>query len=93
MKLSAIMSALMLPLALHAGSIIQKPLDEFVIYDIPVAYKSGTTTIMFPPAISGLYAKSVATQEQENATRIAGVWKTSKPRGRSTGCHASTTNT
>ena len=67
MKLSAIMSALMLPLALHAGSITQKPLDEFVIYDIPVAFKSGTTTILFPSQISGLYAKSVATQEQENA--------------------------
>lgn len=67
MKLSAIMSGLMLPLALHAGSIIQKPLDEFVIYNIPVAFKSGTTTIMFPSAISGLYAKSVAMQEQENA--------------------------
>ncbi|CAN5755002.1 hypothetical protein BH09VER1_BH09VER1_12600 [soil metagenome] len=51
----------------HAGPIIQKPLDEFVIYDVPVARKSGTTTIMFPSQISGLYAKSVATQEQENA--------------------------
>jgi hypothetical protein len=52
---------------LYAGPIIQKPLDEFVIYDIPVAEKSGTTTIMFPSEISGLYAKSVSTQEQENA--------------------------
>lgn len=67
MKFSAIISLLMLPLALHAGSIIQKPLDEFVIYDIPVAFKSGTTTVMFPSQISGLYARSVATQEQENA--------------------------
>jgi hypothetical protein len=32
-----------------------------------VAQKSGTTTIMFPSEISGLYAKSVSTQEQENA--------------------------
>lgn len=52
---------------LKAGPIIQKPLDEYVIYDIPVAEKSGTTTIMFPSEISGLYAKSVSTQEQENA--------------------------
>jgi hypothetical protein len=51
----------------YAGPITQKPLDEFVIYDIPVASKSGTTTIMFPSEISGLYAKSVAIQEQENA--------------------------
>jgi len=51
----------------YAGPITQKPLDEFVIYDIPVASKSGTTTIMFPAEISGLYAKSVAVQEQENA--------------------------
>jgi hypothetical protein len=52
---------------LDAGEITQKPLDEFVIYSIPVAYKSGNTTILFPSAISGLYAKSVATQEQPNA--------------------------
>ena len=50
-----------------AGPITQKPLDEFVIYDIPVAQKTGTTTIMFPSEISGLYAKSVSTQEQDNA--------------------------
>jgi hypothetical protein len=50
----------------YAGPIIQKPLDEFVIYDIPVAQKTGTTTIMFPSEVSGLYAKSVSTQEQEN---------------------------
>ena len=42
----------------YAGPITQKPLDEYVIYDIPVAEKSGTTTIMFPSEISGLYAKS-----------------------------------
>ena len=47
-----------------AGQIVQKPLDEFVIYKIPVAFQSGNTTILFPSAISGLYAKSVAVQEQ-----------------------------
>lgn len=51
----------------YAEPITQKPLDEFVIYDVPVAQKTGTTTIMFPSEISGLYAKSVSTQEQENA--------------------------
>jgi hypothetical protein len=51
----------------QAGPIVQKPLDDFVIYDVPVAYRSGTTTIMFPSQISGLFAKTVSTQEQENA--------------------------
>jgi len=59
--------SLLLVATAYAGPITQKPLDEFVIYDIPVASKSGTTTIMFPSEISGLYAKTVAVQEQENA--------------------------
>lgn len=67
MKCSATISFFLFPLVLCAGPITQKPLDEFVIYDIPVAQKSGTTTIMFPSQISGLFAKSVSTQEQENA--------------------------
>ena len=67
MKCSATLSFFLFPLVLCAGPITQKPLDEFVIYDINVASKSGTTTIMFPAEISGLYAKSVAIQEQENA--------------------------
>jgi hypothetical protein len=50
-----------------AGEIVQKPLDEFVIYNLPIAFKSGNTTVLFPSAISGLYAKSVAVQEQVNA--------------------------
>jgi hypothetical protein len=50
-----------------AGQIVQKPLDEFVIYNLPVACQSGNTTVLFPSAISGLYAKSVAAQEQPNA--------------------------
>jgi hypothetical protein len=52
---------------LDAGEIAQKPLDEFVIYNLPVACQSGNTTVLFPSAISGLYAKSVAAQEQPNA--------------------------
>lgn len=58
---------LLLAATAYAGPITQKPLDEFVIYDIPVASKTGTTTIMFPSEISGLFAKSIAAQEQENA--------------------------
>ena len=52
---------------LDADEIAQKPLDEFVIYNLPVACQSGNTTVLFPSAISGLYAKSVAAQEQPNA--------------------------
>jgi hypothetical protein len=52
---------------LDAGEIAQKPLDEFVIYNLPVAIQSGNTTVLFPSVISGLYAKSVAAQEQPNA--------------------------
>lgn len=59
--------SLLLAASAYAGPITQKPLDEFVIYDIPVAQKTGTTTIMFPSEISGLYAKSISVQEQENA--------------------------
>ena len=53
--------------SLQAREIVQKPLDEFVIYNLPIAFKSGNTTVLFPSAISGLYAKSVAVQEQPNA--------------------------
>lgn len=50
-----------------ASSIIQKPLDEFIVYEVPTAWKTGTTTILFPSEISALYGKSIATQEQPNA--------------------------
>ena len=53
--------------SLPAREIVQKPLDEFVIYNLPIAFKSGNTTVLFPSAISGLYAKSIAIQEQPNA--------------------------
>ncbi|MCE9588155.1 MAG: hypothetical protein K8R57_07570 [Verrucomicrobia bacterium] len=67
MKLPILAAILCMGSLAHAGSIVQKPLDEFVIYDIPVASKTGTTTVMFPSEISGLYAKSIAVQDQENA--------------------------
>lgn len=59
--------SLLMAATAYAGPITHKPLDEFIIYNIPVAFKSGTTTVMFPSALSGLYAQSVAVQEQENA--------------------------
>jgi hypothetical protein len=67
MKLPILASIILAGSLAHAGSIVQKPLDEFIIYDIPVASKTGTTTVMFPSEILGLFAKSVAVQDQENA--------------------------
>jgi hypothetical protein len=67
MKRALALALLMAGSPLGAGQITQKPLDEFVIYKIPVAFQSGNTTVLFPSAISGLYAKSVAVQEQPNA--------------------------
>ena len=46
--------------SLAAREIVPKPLDELVIYNLPIAFKSGNTTVLFPSAISGLHAKSVA---------------------------------
>ena len=67
MKRALVFALLMAGSPLDAGEIVQKPLDEFVIYNIPVACQSGNTAVLFPSAISGLYAKSVAVQEQANA--------------------------
>jgi hypothetical protein len=67
MKRALALALIMAGSPLDAGEITQKPLDEFVIYKIPVTFQSGNTTILFPSAISGLYAKSVAVQEQPNA--------------------------
>jgi hypothetical protein len=67
MKFSAIISAVIFPLTSLAAPITQKPLNEFIIYRIPIAQKTGTTTILFPAEISGFSAKSVAVQEQPNA--------------------------
>ncbi len=47
--------------------IIHKPLDENVIYGIRVARRIGTTTILFPAAISGIYGQKVAKQVQDHA--------------------------
>jgi hypothetical protein len=57
MNSSAALSLFRFPLVLYACPITQKPLAEFVIYEIPAVSKSRTTTIMFPSKISGLYAK------------------------------------
>ena len=67
MKRALAFALFMAGTALDAGEIVQKPLDEFVIYNLPVACQSSNTTVLFPSTISGLYAKSVAAQEQPNA--------------------------
>jgi hypothetical protein len=67
MKRALALAVLIAGSRLDASEIVQKPLDEFVIYNIPIACQSGNTTILFPSAISGLYGKSVAVQEQANA--------------------------
>ena len=42
MKLLAVAITLaLIPMQLHAGAIAQKALDEFVIYNLPGAFKSG----------------------------------------------------
>ncbi len=53
--------------SVQATSIIQKPLDEAIVYEVPTAWRAGNTTILFPSEISALYGKSIATQEQPNA--------------------------
>ena len=47
MKLPAVAITLaLIPMQLHAASIVQKALDEFVIYNLPVAFKSGNTIVL-----------------------------------------------
>jgi len=45
MKLPIIAAIILAGSLAHAGSIVQRPLDEFLIYDIPVASNMGTTTV------------------------------------------------
>lgn len=52
---------------LKASAIIEKTLDEAIVYEVPTAWRAGNTTILFPSEISALYGKDIATQEQPNA--------------------------
>ncbi len=47
--------------------IIHKQLDENVIYGIRVARHTGTTTVLFPAPIAGIYGQKVAKAPQDNA--------------------------
>ena len=50
-----------------APAITQKPLDELLVYEIPVAENLGNTTILFPSPISGIFASKAASTVQPNA--------------------------
>ena len=41
-------------------AIAQKPLDEFIVYEVPVADTLGNTTVLFPSPISGIFASKAA---------------------------------
>lgn len=51
----------------HFQPIIHKQLDENVIYGIRVARRTGTTTVLFPAPIGGIYGQKVAQAPQDNA--------------------------
>ena len=59
------MKSAFVPALVHAGYIAQKPLDGFLIYNIPSAFRSGTTTIRFPTETSGLSARSRSSQNAD----------------------------
>ena len=68
MKLPAIAITLaLIPMQLHAAVLVQKALDEFVIYDLPVASNRERRPSCSRPQISGLLAKSVAVPGAGNA--------------------------
>lgn len=66
MKYFILLSLLFAPVALARKPIIQKELDELVVYSIPVAFEQGNTTFLFPSAISALFASRTAPQSQQN---------------------------
>jgi hypothetical protein len=49
------------------SAIAQKPLDEFIVYEIPVAETIGNTTILFPSPISGIFVSKAAPSSQANS--------------------------
>ena len=52
----------------NVPAIAQKPLDEFLVYEIPVTDTVGNTTILFPSPISGIFAsKTSAASSQGSA--------------------------
>lgn len=42
------------------AAIAQKSLDEFIVYEVPVADSLGNTTILFPSPISGIFASKAS---------------------------------
>lgn len=53
--------------AFPSAAIVQKPLDEFIVYEVPVAEVIGNTTILFPSPISGIFASKASPSVQANA--------------------------
>lgn len=70
MKIILLSSLLILvtsSLALSATpAIAQKPLDEFIVYEVPVTENLGNTTILFPSPISGIFASKASSAAQAN---------------------------
>lgn len=44
------------------SAIAQKSLDEFIVYEVPVAESIGNTTILFPSPISGIFVSKASSQ-------------------------------
>lgn len=52
----------------NVPAIAQKPLDEFLVYEIPVAETVGNTTILFPSPISGIFASKASAASSQGST-------------------------
>lgn len=48
--------------AAPVSAIAQKPLDEFIVYEVPVAETIGNTTILFPSPIGGIFVSKASAQ-------------------------------
>lgn len=66
MKYFLLLSLLFVSTAFARKPIVQKELDELVVYSIPVALDKGNTTFLFPSSISALFASKTAPQNQPN---------------------------
>ena len=70
MKILPFISIFLLNSVAHSSpvpAIDQKPLDEFIVYQVPVTESLGNTTILFPSALSGIFPSKAAATPQPNA--------------------------
>jgi len=49
------------------SAIAQKLLDEFIVYEVPVAETIGNTTVLFPSPISGIFVSKASPSSQTNS--------------------------